>query len=665
MYSKRTPDYFSTDIDWKACDTIYPKGKQSYLNRFFPDGIESISFKARPSQSGVDCHVNSIPEPPITVDSGGWFDKVIKDWSSFAKNKTSFCDLKTSFSVNWISELLGKYNSIATKYRRSQRNNLWSKFVNDPDVLTTLSGDVPYISNKSIYCYLKLADESMKKRPKTHDNYDVNLFLSFLCTSIRSSPIVYFSLCNLAETGHKSFCYNDFCANNAEAMMNVFGEYNIKLSVKLERVFPTLIPFAHKVIPFLAVSYPKTIRLKKWDLKHINTILDLFLLYRVSDDITDGGKLRRLIIQFFMIMDNIHDFGKPRPPYQPANVCGDPRCITELLKKQLNTKLKEIGDFYATRGGKGLSLTPFNDADNFGQGFESSLLWQLIDTGRFGRFITVCPKTNNLANAMKNKNIPWTTDTTNLERKLIIALGGNKRKTRLNTAMFDGFVGSDPVDPGKDGKTDFTKMDTFYIPLTYSDGVVSYSTPTNDKMPKGALDRQFPVKYGYGGINMKKCTDSKTCFFRADAISNRAFVPANNVNDHVAQLGKIIGRIYKENGDPGFFFTLKSLGDFAQVMEAKERGIVLITQDSLEFLAGVLVGAMVIKANRFGKGWVLSQPLIEKLGGCGGGFVFGGSGGVAADTIGFGGGVAADTIGFGGGVAADTMDIEVDDGFIP
>ena len=650
MYSKRTPDYFSTDIDWKACDTVYPEGKQSYLNQFFPDGIKSISFKARPSQSGVDCHINAIPEPPITVvDSGGWFDKVIKDWGSFVKDPTAFCDLKTSFSVDWISELLDKYKSVATKYRRSQRDNLWSKFVNDPGVLMTLSEDVPYISNKSIYCYLNLAADSIKKRPKTHDNYDVNLFLSFLCASIRSSPIVYFSLCNLAETGSKSFCYNDFCANNAKAMMNVFGEYKIKQNVKLEGVFPTLTqPFAHKVIPFLAVAYPETIPLKKWDTKHIDMILDLFLLYRESADITDGGKLRRLIIQFFMIMDNIHDFGKPRPPYKPSDICGDPRCITEILIKLLNGKLKEIGDFYERRGGKSHFLALFHNIDNFGQGFEASLLWQLIDSGRFEEYVTVCPKTNNLANAMKNKSILWTTDTTRLERKLIIALKRGSVKTRLNTAMFDGFVGSDPVEPG-DGKTNFTEMKPFYIPLTYSDGEVSYSTPITERMPKGALDRHFPDKYGRGGLNMKNCTDSKTCFLRADIISNQEAVPAGNVNDHVAQLGEIIGRIYKEKGDPGFFFTLKSLGDFAQVIEAKERGIVLITQDSLEFLAGVLVGAMVIKANRFGKGWVLSQPLFKELRGCGDGGGFGG--GVMADT--------KDTIGFGG------MDMEVDDGFAP
>jgi len=388
--------------------------------------------------------------------------------------------------------------------------------------------------------------------------------------------------------------------------MNVFGEYSLKYN-ELDLVFPKVKqPFAHKVIPFLALIYPNPIPLKKWDQYHLDMIIGLFDLYKKSPS------SRRLIVQFFMIMDNIHDFGKPRSPYKPSDVCGSPACITNILIKALNAKLSEISKTakpFKDGSGSDNSMDVEDAPSPFGHGFEASLLWQLIPDKRYFRTVS---NTNDLAERMKNYSPQWTNDTIHLEKKLIKALGKLRLvKTPLNTAMFDGFAGSDPIERGK---TKFTEMPPFSIPLTYDDGEVTYSTPVNGKIPK-ELRRYFPAKYKHGGKNMKCSTVSTTCSFpRADTIGNKEKFPVDNVKDHVAQLGEILKKILPKGGvDPGFFFTLKSLGDFAQVMEAKERGIVLITQDSLEFLNGVLIGAMVIKANRFGQGWVLSKPLYDKL----------------------------------------------------
>ena len=598
---------------------------QIYLNEFFPDIKQIRLFDARPAMKNYEkCYINNIPlqrrkasiggekrkrrvgtmnparTPPKVYrsrtekkkpfdDHLGWFDKLIKD-------KKNICNLERSFSLNWISELIIKYQGYFTNSgKKSDRTNLWTQFVKDSEVLKTLSEDVPYISSKKIYYYLN--ESNKPNKPYTPDS--IKLFLEFLCDSIRSSPIVYYSLCNFFfnTTSRKSFCYNDFCENNSGAIMNVFGEYRLKYN-KLADVFPKIKqPFAHKVIPFLAVIYPDPIPLKKWDPYHLKMIIHLFNLYRTNPS------LRRLIVQFFMIMDNIHDFGKPRFPYNPKDVCGSSTCITETLIKALNAKLREIN----------AKSNPFDSINNFGHGFEASLLWQLIDLpgdGPGDSYFRTVSNTNALVKRMKEYSPQWTNDTIHLETKLIKALRNmGLVKTPLNTAMFDGFARSDPV---KHGKTEFTEMQPFSIPLTYDDGQVTYSTPVNDEIPK-ELKRKFPDKYKSGGENKKRCITA--CSFpRADTVVNKKEIKdVDDVKDHVAQLGDILKKIWGTEGKPGFFFTLKSLGDFAQVMEAKERGIVLITQDSLEFLNGVLIGAMVIKANRFGKGWVLSKPLYDKL----------------------------------------------------
>lgn len=614
---------------------------QIYLNEFFPDIKQIRLFDARPAMKNYEkCYINNIPpvddlprrgkrktmsprqlkvyrartEKKKPFDDAGWFDKLVKaserlqqlmtvagtppypGWDrEFEPIIKTVCNLERPFSLNWISELIIKYQGYFTNSgKKSDRTNLWTRFVKDSEVLETLSEDVPYISSERIYFYLN--ESNKPNKPYTPDS--IKLFLEFLCDSIRSSPIVYYSLCNFFQTGSKSFCYNDFCKNNSGATMNVFGEYRLKYN-KLADVFPKIKqPFAHKVIPFLAVIYPDPIPLKKWDPYHLKMIIHLFNLYR-----TTNQSLRRLIVQFFMIMDNIHDFGKPRFPYNPKDVCGSSTCITETLIKALNAKLREIN----------AKLDSFDSINNFGHGFEASLLWQLIDLpgdGPGDSYFRTVSNTNNLVKRMKEYSPQWTNDTIHLETKLIKALRNmGLVKTPLNTAMFDGFARSDPV---KHGKTEFTEMQPFSIPLTYDAGQVTYSTPVNDEIPK-ELRRKFPDKYKSGGENKKRCITA--CSFpRADTVVNKKeIILIEDVKDHVAQLGDILKKIWGTERKPGFFFTLKSLGDFAQVMEAKERGIILITQDSLEFLNGVLIGAMVIKANRFGKGWVLSKPLYDKL----------------------------------------------------
>ena len=63
----------------------------------------------------------------------------------------------------------------------------------------------------------------------------------------------------------------------------------------------------------------------------------------------------------------------------------------------------------------------------------------------------------------------------------------------------------------------------------------------------------------------------------------------------------------------GFFLTLKALGDYMQLKEARHENIIFITQDSMQFLIGAYIGTKVIKAINSKKIYYANLELTDQI----------------------------------------------------
>jgi hypothetical protein len=107
------------------------------------------------------------------------------------------------------------------------------------------------------------------------------------------------------------------------------------------------------------------------------------------------------------------------------------------------------------------------------------------------------------------------------------------------------------------------------------------------------------------------CAAARAAAARADAAAdNAARAAARAANAGAAARAAGAGaedgneNDYKNNT---FFMNLKSLGDLAQLYEAKKRNLVFFTMDSMQFLVGAMLGVQVVK------GWKKTQMITANI----------------------------------------------------
>ena len=566
-----------------------------------------------------------------------YINKPAEEWflyiqDNFKKNPKKFLDRE--FSIDWVIPIVKTYPNL--------------KLLKDKDVKETLEYDIPYISSCKVYEHLNKAYE------EKDENDEFVKLKNFLIECIQRSPIVYYTLCNVVVK-EICLCYNDFFENNKDNSLNIFGEWSVKSvrgqSQKLGVLLPPSQPFSNKLIPFISIKMPDEIKFKPWSKDNIEGIKELFTMFRKGGKTSEAywSPIRILIIQFFMIIDNIHDFGKPRGDYKPKEVCGAKDCIIKALIPWLVTKLEEInkmrkaslgGDFFPIVMNFKREDDYDYDVQMFGSGFEGNLVktlrpWLIKNKWIDEEHNLRTNDPNGLAERLNtkgkfNKGILWTHDTISLETPFKRKLKPQNKRW-LNVAIFDGYRLANPVKRESDSVvTDFEEMEKFSVPLTYEKNeFLIYSTPSSgspfDTKSNYDLQRIWPKDMHRGGLNSQICKKKYKdkpklvdCYKkRADFVTGKTNIKQTgfDVANHVAEIGKILKDLFKDRDKTNnfkFFMNLKSLGDFVQVLESKKRGIVLLTQDSLEFLVGVLVDAPVIKSGKFGKSMLCSVK-VEQL----------------------------------------------------
>lgn len=183
---------------------------------------------------------------------------------------------------------------------------------------------------------------------------------------------------------------------------------------------------------------------------------------------------------------------------------------------------------------------------------------------------------------------------------------------KLLNSIFDGYYGSTPKH--RDNNTYGTYREKISIPFPYNNPTnenIEYLSYTDKRgSHKKNVVRRFPVRFGIGGINKRTSEKSKYLYDRADkvTIEDRGTIDENI--DHLITVAKSAKRNLSVDinsqadilfaNDISFFITLKALGDFTQLLEAKIRNAVFITQDSIQFIIGAFIGTKMLKVGSDG-----------------------------------------------------------------
>lgn len=352
-------------------------------------------------------------------------------------------------------------------------------------------------------------------------------------------------------------------------------------------------------------------KLTKWNPDLIQFFRKIFRRDYCETSIYDCTK--KTGIKSLLMFDNIHDFGKPRLPYKPRDfegLCTDDVeasekdfCIVNYILELIAKKNKDPSFYDKYRIG---------EYNYFGNGWEFNLLDKIANKVSYIKttnFTGFTQKLNNL-----NPDTQWSNDTvSSADRKIIQKMREilGERIT-LYSSAFDGFKETFPTLGDSSICVPLSQVE-INVEGTYDNMMVQYTLDT------GQLIRRFNSKYGQGGTDSRDCTSlSESCDFkRADTITT-ACRPRDEVADNLAKVAKeAINRINKikpkedikkkkrkkstpedifNESNTGFFLTLKAFGDFTQLMEAKERGAIFVTQDAMQFLIGAIMGTKVVKA---------------------------------------------------------------------
>ena len=320
-------------------------------------------------------------------------------------------------------------------------------------------------------------------------------------------------------------------------------------------------------------------------------------------------------INKLLMFDNIHDFNKPRKSYKPAQF--GVLCNRDTENCLVNFLLREIMGVNSTLYS---SMKVIYGRNYFGSGWEAHLLDFLandeyisyIETTTFNSFTD-----NILREFQEDKSeILWSHDTlSELERPMVDYFRERDiyLKTILLTSAFDGYPGSFP-DCSQSEEQGF---DVNVRNIYDSTQTINYNNGESHNL----IQRNFPNKFGVGGVNSRSCiseggyTDAfhRGCPIRADVVSDLCSRSSDKVQDHLSLVaeeaiwniretkkssrGRIrIDELFNKS-NTGFFLTLKAMGDYMQLVEAKEKGVVFVTQDSMQFLIGAKIGVKIIKAH--------------------------------------------------------------------
>lgn len=355
-------------------------------------------------------------------------------------------------------------------------------------------------------------------------------------------------------------------------------------------------------------------KLIKWDRDLIEFFRQIFRRDYCDSSIYDCTK--KSGIKTLLMFDNIHDFGKPRLSYKPRkfeDLCTDDVdpsekdfCIVNYILKLIADKNKDPSFYDKYRIG---------ERNYFGNGWEFNLLDEIANKVSYIKTTNFTGFTQKLKILKRfYPNTQWSNDTvSSAERKIIQKMRKifGKEGIILYSSAFDGFKETFPVLGASPLCVPFSKK--FNVEGPYDNMPVEYNLDSEQ------LVRNFNQKYGEGGIDVRDCTDrTESCDFkRADVITS-VCRPRNEVSDNLIKVAEeakyridkikpkdVIRKKRKQRLTPedifnesntGFFLTLKAFGDFMQLIEAKERDIIFVTQDSMQFLIGAIMGTKVVKA---------------------------------------------------------------------
>ena len=419
--------------------------------------------------------------------------------------------------------------------------------------------------------------------------------------------------------------------------------------------------FFNKIESYLTRSYSSTT--SNFENEHFNYFISILrnkcelLASYPSTSMTeycfDDSCIKK--IKLLLMFDNIHDFGKnrgdnkdPSNSYHTSNfksVCNantpqddsDFCFINYIQKNHIMPLSQEIGrTFNFDVNWKITKDTTTNLINNvFSNNWEFELLKKLgselnyIGTYEFHvidankTFIrTILSPTLPGGNFGDIVNDTMSPNDTKLLRRIL-----NFNKTNNNivfnhkkllNSIFDGYSGSTPKD-GDPNTYDVYENKHLYIPFPYNNpNPINPNNTENiiytsyrDQTLKKHVIRNFPVRFGTGGSN-DRTTGS---YDRADNVTIESTGTDDKNIDHLTTVAKSAKNLLSRDmsrtpppnanmlfaDDISFFITLKALGDFTQLLEAKIRNAIFITQDSMQFIIGAFIGTKMLKVGSDGK----------------------------------------------------------------
>ena len=383
------------------------------------------------------------------------------------------------------------------------------------------------------------------------------------------------------------------------------------------------------------------------------TYINIFGLY--STNFTLDEQTREQIIKVLLMLDNLHDFGKERGG--DIKDCMIVFILSEINKNNIfRTVYDEILSYDERYGTNFISFIKefsgvddnqnvdfnFSDTDNKHKYFFKCQPWEKVILTQLFKFIdkiqevyfdpnTTIVKNFNLSQLrgyFPTKLEPQTNnscltnvaeDTKTTQMSITDTYTSYKKyKKSLFTSGFDGNkVTRPPVDI--DNNSNLT------APSIYDDTNVIYSTIKEERRQgkPSYYTRTFDNKYGVGGENDKVCNKNgvECKYKRADRykIGNHKSSVQDHVENSVNEIQKYLGDNKdnmpfckdpdsegkdpdSEGKDPdsegkdvfNFFLTLKALGDYTQLLEARNKDYRFITSDMLQVSMGIIIGVKIM-----------------------------------------------------------------------
>jgi len=369
----------------------------------------------------------------------------------------------------------------------------------------------------------------------------------------------------------------------------------------------------------------------------------------------DNGCIKK--IKLLLMFDNIHDFGKnrgdnnnPSDYYHTSNfkrVCAantpqddnDFCFINYILKNHITPLSQEILGRNMLFNFKDWEITKDTTTKLIDSVFSNNWEFELLKKlgsklnyiGTYDFHVTDANNTfirtillptlpqppGNVGDIVNDTMSP--NDTKLLRRILNFKENNNKffyHKKLLNS-IFDGYSGSTPKDPDP-ATYDVYNNQNLNIPFPYNNPNNTENimyTSYRDQTLKKHVIRNFPNRFGIGGTDFRNGTVTVTgTYDRADNVIIKPNGTSNANIDHLTTVAKRAKELL--NGDKrnhplnvnmlfadniSFFITLKALGDFTQLLEAKIRNAIFITQDSMQFIIGAFIGTKMLKVGSDGK----------------------------------------------------------------